>query len=66
MPKEHEDRPELSTYEVADELGISPPTVRALVARGAIPAVRYYKRLKFTRRAVDEFKERSQIRALAA
>ncbi len=61
-----EDKPELTTYDVADELGISPPTVRALVARGAIPAVRYYKRLKFTRRSVDEFKERSIVRPLAA
>ena len=66
MASTNEDKPELSTYEVADELGVSPPTVRALVARGAIPAVRYYKRLKFTRRAVEEFKERSVVRPLAA
>jgi hypothetical protein len=31
-----------------------------------ITPVRYYKRLKFTRRAIDEFKERSQVRVLAA
>jgi excisionase family DNA binding protein len=56
----------LSTFEVAAELGVSPPTVRALVKTGTLRARRIGKLFKITRADLDAFKATAERRAVAA
>ncbi len=58
-------KPELSSFEAAQMLGVSVPTVRAFAERGQLPAWRIGKSYKFSRQAIDEFLNRS-ARPLAA
>lgn len=56
----------LSTFEVAHELGISPPTVRELAKSGQLRARRIGKLFKVTRADLDTFKQTCEARARAA
>lgn len=58
-------KPELSTFEAARLIGVSVPTVRAFAERGELAGWRIGKCYKFSRKAVDEFLQRS-ARPLAA
>jgi excisionase family DNA binding protein len=59
------EKPQLSTFEVARELSLSAPTVRSLVKSGALRAWRFGKCFKFSRAAVEEYKQRQEISPLA-
>jgi excisionase family DNA binding protein len=63
MQTEDRQQPYLNTPQVAAELGMTPSTLRALVAAGKITAYRFNRWLKFRREDVDEFKERATLRA---
>jgi excisionase family DNA binding protein len=56
----------LSTFQVARELGVSPPTVRVLAKAGELRARRIGKLFRFARADVELFKQESERRALAA
>jgi excisionase family DNA binding protein len=56
---ENRQKPELSSTAVAREIGVSLPTVRALVERGELGAWRIGKCYKFSRASVDEFLNRN-------
>ncbi len=58
-------KPELTTTDVAAQIGVSVPTVRALAERGELAGWRIGKSYKFSRKAVEEFLNRS-ARPLAA
>jgi excisionase family DNA binding protein len=66
MHADDRERPCLSTPQVADELGVTEATVRALVAAGKIRAWRFNRWYKFSRAALDEFKSNSEVRPRAA
>ena len=59
-------KPELSTGDVASELGLSQPTVRALVQSGQLSAWRFGRVLRFSREAVESFKRAQEVRPQAA
>ncbi len=61
-----QDKPELSTFEVAVELNLSPPTVRMLAVSGQLRAWRFGKVYKFSREAVQQFKQSRELRPVAA
>jgi len=58
-------RPELSTFEAARLIGVSVPTVRELCERGELAGWRVGRNYKFSRKAINEFLNRS-ARPLAA
>ena len=58
-------RPEIGTLEAARLIGVSVPTVRALAERGELAGWKIGKCYKFSRKAVNEFLNRS-ARPLAA
>lgn len=60
-----QERPELSTGDVAREIGVTHPTVRKLIERGQLRGWRFGRNYKTSRAAVDEFINRS-ARPLAA
>lgn len=66
MPEVSEQRrPELTTTEVAAQIGVSVPTVRALAERGQLFGWRVGKCYRFSRESVAEFLIRNE-RPLAA
>ncbi len=50
--------------ELADILGMSPETVRTLIAAGEIPGTRIGGRLLVARSAVDELVQRAAVKGL--
>ncbi len=66
MHAEDRERPSLTTPQVADELGLTEVTVRALVGAGKLRAWRFGRWYKFSRASVEEFKAKCEVRPLAA
>jgi excisionase family DNA binding protein len=58
-------KPELTSGEVAQRIGVSVVTVRSLTERGLLPAWRIGNRYKYASNAVEEFLTKSE-RPLAA
>ncbi len=56
---EKNQRPELSTFDVATLIGVSVPTVRALAERGELAGWRIGKVYRFSRGGVEEFLNRA-------
>ncbi len=66
MPEISEQRkPELTSGEVAQRIGVSVVTVRSLTERGLLPAWKIGNRYKYARNTVEEFLTKSE-RPLAA
>lgn len=61
--KQH--KPELTSGQVAREIGVSVVTVRSLTERGLLPAWRIGNRYRYARNTVEEFLTKSE-RPLAA
>ncbi len=61
MPEFSERRPELTSGDVAQRIGVTPVTVRSLTKRGLLPAWRIGNRLRYTRAAVEEFLTKSEL-----
>lgn len=53
----------IGTPAVADELACTAETVRAMINDGRLPAVRFGRRYKVSREALDAFKAAAVVRA---
>lgn len=51
----------LSTKQVCDQLGVSPNTVKSLIQRGDLPAVRVGYQYRFRQADIDDYIRRQTV-----
>jgi excisionase family DNA binding protein len=67
MPEisEQKNKPELTSGQVARQIGVTPVTVRAMTERGQLPGWRIGNRYRYAKSAIEDFLSNSK-RPLAA
>ncbi len=65
MPEISERKPELTSGQVARQIGVTPVTVRAMTERGQLPGWRIGNRYRYAKSAIEDFLSNSERRVAA-